>query len=132
MICGVFSHGKYRIIHSHCKKMHIGPFIVTLRECTYGRMHAHCIKIDKNRDREKTAYGGRKGMQFMCENKGGEFSWEQWLRYSGSRGAPAGARAPSERASALPWFWGICYRAPSYGEYLKTRVEIGPSIGPTR
>ena len=101
MICGVFSHGKYRIIHSHCKKMHIGPFIVTLRECTYGRMHVHCIKIDKNRDREETAYGGRKGMQFMCENKGGgSLAGKQWLGNSGS--------------------WG------------GARVEIGPSIGPTR
>ena len=68
-----------------------------------------------------------------CANKeGGSLAWKQWLWDSGSRGAPAGARGPSERASALPWFWGICYRAPSYGEYLKTRVEIGPSIGPTR
>ena len=27
------------------RKMHFGPFIVTLKECTYGRMHVHCIKI---------------------------------------------------------------------------------------
>ena len=36
---GVFSHGKYQIIHSNCKKMHIRPLIVTVRKCTYCKMH---------------------------------------------------------------------------------------------
>ena len=41
----ISSHRKYQIIHTDSEKMHFGPFIVTLKECTYGRMHVHCIKI---------------------------------------------------------------------------------------
>ena len=60
-------------VHTDSEKMHFGPFIVILKECTYGRMHIHCIKIAIERKQPTEA---EKECNSCAKIRGGEFSWE--------------------------------------------------------